>query len=158
MLTKKNSYDVGMLQKMDLSQIKEHEIKNIFDDYISQYKGGFQNKFQQRYFEIFEQGLLSDLDRKSIEPIALTYMNEKDVRGFQHFFSRSEWTDEKLLKRHQELMAEGISLPDGFLSVDGSDFGKKGKKSIGVARQHCGRLGKTETVKLVYFCCLRLRS
>ena len=130
MLTKENSYDIEMLQKMDLSQIKEHEIQNMFDDYIRLYEGCFQNKFQQRYFEIFEQGLLSELDRKSIEPIALTYMNEKNVRGFQHFFSRSGWSDEKLLTRYSNFdlnrsclsvktpraVARGFTLPRPFSS------------------------------------------
>jgi len=151
MLPKKHSYDEKMLQKMDLSQIKEQEIKVMFNNYINLYQGCFQNKFQQRYFGVFEQGLLSELDRKSIEPIALTYMDEKDVRGFQHFFSRSEWSDEKLLGRYHKLASESLSMPGGFLSVDGSDFAKKGNQSIGVARQHCGRLGKTENCQAGVF-------
>ena len=151
MLTKEHSYDIKMFKEMDLDQIKEHEVQSMFKKYIGLYGGCFQNKFQERYFETFERGLLSELDRKSIEPIALSYMDEKDVRGFQQFFSRSEWSDNKLLTRYQELMAESISMPGGFLSIDGSDFAKKGNQSVGVARQHCGRLGKTENCQAGVF-------
>lgn len=33
---------------------------------------------QEKYFDVFEKGLLSDLDRKTIEPIALTLLGEKE--------------------------------------------------------------------------------
>ena len=151
LLASKHSYDKQMLLEMDINQITELEIKTMFSEYVKSYTGCFQNASQQRYFETFETGLLSDLDRKSIEPIALTYMNEKDVRGFQHFFSRAALPDDEILRRYQELLADSISMPGGFLSVDGSDFVKKGNQSVGVARQHCGRIGKTENCQAGVF-------
>ena len=38
-----------------------------------------------------------------------------------------------------------------MLNVDGSDFPKKGTDSVGVARQHCGLLGKTENCQAGVF-------
>jgi SRSO17 transposase len=78
-------------------------------------------------------------------------MGEKDVRGMQQFFSRSVLPDSALQTRYQELLAESITAPEGFLSVDGSDFAKKGGHSAGVARQHGGRLGKTENCQAGVF-------
>jgi SRSO17 transposase len=151
MLSKKHGYDKTMLQKMDISKIDEQEINIMFEKYIKTYNKCLQNESQRRYFETFERGLLSNLDRKSIEPIALTYMEEKDVRGFQQFFSRSSLPERELLNEYQKEIAKNISMKGGFISVDGSDFAKKGNQSVGVARQHCGRLGKTENCQAGVF-------
>lgn len=151
MLPKEHGYDQTMLQEMELTEITEEEIKTQFKEYVGEYEKSLLNASQQRYFETFQRGLLSNLDRKSIEPIALEYLEEKDVRGFQQFFGRSLLPDAELLTRYQEMLAKSISAPEGFLSVDGSDFAKKGSHSAGVARQHCGRLGKTENCQAGVF-------
>lgn len=49
------------------------------------------------------------------------------------------------------VFGSGISAPGGMICVDGSDFVKKGKDSVGVYRQHCGRLGKTENCQAGVF-------
>jgi SRSO17 transposase len=46
-------------------------------------------------------------------------------------------------KIHQSLASEAVSEPDGMFTIDGTDFQKYGTCSVGVARQYCGRLGKT---------------
>jgi len=144
MLSKEHGYDMAMLREMDLCELKEEEMKKLFDEYVRKYDEVLQNGSQRRYFAAFQRGLLSNLDRKSIEPIALEYLSETDVRGFQHFFGRSLLPDAELQNRYQELLSEGLSAPDGFLSVDSSEFTKKGNNSAGVARQHNGRLGKID--------------
>jgi SRSO17 transposase len=151
MVTKEHGYNWEMLREMNISEIKEEEIQALFHAYMGEYGKYLLNRSQQRYFETFQRGLLSDLDRKSIEPIALEYMEEKDVRGFQQFFGRSLLPDAALLSRYQQLVAESISAPDGFLSVDDTACVKKGSFSAGVARQYCGRLGKTENCQVGVF-------
>jgi len=151
MLTKDSGYNAAMLEEMDLEEIKEDEIKALFEEYVGEYGEYLLNRSQRRYFETFQQGLLSAMERKSIEPIALEYLGERDVRGFQQFFVRSLLPDDALLTRYQELLARSISAPDGFLSVDDSGFVKKGNLSAGVARQYCGRIGKTENCQAGVF-------
>jgi SRSO17 transposase len=111
-------------------------------EYLGSYKDCFVRSQQIRYFESFAKVLLSNLDRKSIEPIALSFLEEKDVRGMQQFFTRSRGWDETVSNQYQGQLAERLTDEKGFLSVDESDFVKKGKESAGVARQYCGRLGK----------------
>ena len=89
----------------------------------------------------YMQGLLSDLPRKSIEPMALA-LPEGNVRAMQQFVGEGAWADTAIIAAHQRLVAETLGQPDGVLIVDGSEFPKQGQASVGVARQYCGALGK----------------
>ena len=151
MLTKENAYDQGMIRTMELERIKPEGITSELEKYLERYAKCFSNMSQRKYFETFEKGLLSDLERKTLEPIALALLDETEVRGLQQFFGRAKFSDEELLERYQTLLAETLGEAEGFLSVDGSDFPKKGSHSVGVARQYCGRLGKTENCQAGVF-------
>jgi SRSO17 transposase len=67
------------------------------------------------------------------------------------YFKNSTFDDEKMLNIYQQQLAALIGEEDGMLNVDGSDFPKKGSHSVGVARQHCGILGKTENCQAGVF-------
>ncbi len=151
MLPTKNAYDQEMLQTLGLEELEAEGITGQLKEYLAQYHSCFGNNSQEKYFDAFEKGLLSDLDRKTIEPIALTVLGEKEVRGFQQFFQRAAFSDEDLLKQYQKQLAAALEAEGGFMSVDGSDFPKKGKHSVGVARQYCGRLGKVENCQAGVF-------
>lgn len=97
------------------------------------------------------RGLLSPLERKSIEPIALYFSGEEYVRPLQQFFSRSSFKEQPILETYRKLLSEQIGSPRGMLSVDDTSFVKKGKHSVGVKRQYCGRLGKTENCQCGVF-------
>ena len=151
MLTKKNSYNSELLGKEMFQGISEVDITEQLEQYLRGYETCFVRSQQVRYFEAFERGLLSNLDRKTIEPIALSFLDEKDVRGMQQFFTRSKGWDEAIKESYQRQLSEQLSHTEGFLSVDESDFPKKGKGSAGVSRQYCGRLGKRENCQAGVF-------
>ena len=60
----------------------------------------------------------------------------------QRFLTEARWSDETVIGRLQEYLAPRLGHPEAVWVFDGSDFPKQGRKSAGVARQYCGRLGK----------------
>ena len=95
------------------------------------------------------RGLLSDLPRKSIEPIAKLHKVVR--RPLQRFVGAGPWDDNLILARLCEEVESNLGCDDGVLIVDSSGFAKKGEDSVGVARQWCGRLGKVENCQVGVF-------
>jgi SRSO17 transposase len=154
MLLESNPY-IASIANMVGENLSEHlqscDITKHFYEYINGYESCFVRPSQVIYFQAFLQGLLSTLDRKSIEPIALSILDEKSVRCMQYLFSDSKGWFEALLHRYQEFLSQELMDIYGFLSVDESDFVKKGADSAGVARQYCGRYGKRENCQAGVF-------
>ena len=88
-------------------------------------------------------GQCSQLERKSIEPMALQ-VDGGTIRGLQRFLSDVGWDEEQMLWNDHQLVAEEMGEPDGILMFDETGLVKKCKDSVGVARQYCGTLGKVE--------------
>jgi SRSO17 transposase len=89
-------------------------------------------------------GLLSPTPAKSIEPIALAFLDADAVRPLQRFLKSYRWDHAAMAATHEALLAETLAEPDGMLTVDSCEFPKKGTESVGVARQYCGARGKVE--------------
>ena len=64
------------------------------------------------------------------------------ARSMQRFLTEARWSDDTVMGRLQEYLAPRLGHPEAVWVFDGSDFPKQGRKSVGVARQYCGRLGK----------------
>ena len=73
----------------------------------------------------------------------------------QHFISDSPWQHQPVLDQIAK-DANGLigHQPESCLIVDESAFSKKGKKSVGVARQWNGRLGKVDNCQVAVFAAL----
>lgn len=147
----KTEYNAELLEKWKTDIFSSKQISEILQNYLVMFNNIFNNLTRVKNFGVYIKGLLSPLNRKSIEPIALEYMGESGVRTLQNFITRSNFDDEKLLKAYQNKLAQTITGSKGMLSVDGSDFVKKGKNSVGVKRQYCGRLGKVESCQAGVF-------
>jgi SRSO17 transposase len=96
-------------------------------------------------------GQLSQLERKSIEPIAVHVSGKETVRSMQRAVSDAVWDESKMASTYQTMVAEEMGEPDGVLMFDESGFVKKGKCSAGVARQYCGTIGKVENCQVGVF-------
>ena len=64
------------------------------------------------------------------------------ARALQRFLTEARWSDDTVIGRLQEYLAPRLEHSEAVWVLDGSDFPKQGRKSAGVARQYCGRLGK----------------
>ena len=64
------------------------------------------------------------------------------ARAMQRFLTEARWSDDAVIGRLQEYLAPRLGHPEAVWVFDGSDFPKQGRRSAGVARQYCGRLGK----------------
>src|SRR5881227_1100163 len=109
---------------------------------------------EQRHWALqYLQGQLLDLERKSIEPMALA-LADGDVQAMQQFISVGAWDAAALLERHQALVAASLGdRATGVLIIDGCDFPKQGQESVGVAPQWCGALGKVANCQASVVAC-----
>ena len=74
---------------------------------------------------------------------------------FQHFISNAPWRHEPVIAqigRDADRLLGG--KPDSALIIDESSFVKHGDRSVGVARQWCGRLGKVDNCQVAVFAVL----
>lgn len=99
------------------------------------------------------RGLLLPLERKSVEPMAarLVPHNVRQThQALHHLVATSPWDDEAVLAamRQHALTAMTAKSPIVAWIVDDTGFPKKGKHSVGVARQYCGQVGKQENCQV----------
>jgi SRSO17 transposase len=104
---------------------------------------------QRQHAQTYVQGLLSDVDRKNAEAIA--YRHDEDRQGLQTFLGTAPWDHQPLLFELTRQVGDALGETDGVLVFDPSAFPKKGRHSVGVARQWCGRLGKVENCQVGVF-------
>lgn len=100
-----------------------------------------------RLLGVYCHGLLSDLDRKSAEPIALA--GGVAVRTLQEFLKDHRWSflqAKQILQRDVLQTLTEVAADDlGTVGiVDETSVVKKGTKTPGVQRQWCGAVGKVE--------------
>jgi len=119
-------------------------------DYHAEFADLYYRVEQAHWGHKYLQGLMLPIERKSIQPMALA-LEEGDIQAMQQFIGQGCWQDSKLLAQQRQLVNETLGEADGVYIVDGSGFPKKGKHSVGVARQWCGVLGKVENCQVGVF-------
>jgi SRSO17 transposase len=130
--------------ELSLTPADVADLADTLHSYHTLYAPLFPRSEQRVWAERYLLGLLSPLERKSVEPIVIAELgaNESPIRGLQQFLTNSTWDDRPLLRGLWQEVASDLDDPEGMLIVDGSEFPKKGQHSVGVKRQYCGQLGK----------------
>ena len=123
------------------------ELGPAFADYLRQFL--FCCDYTQTFdlLGVYCRGLLSDLDRKTCEPIALAA--GVAVRTLQEFLRDHRWSFERTRDRLQQHVAATLAgLPGDDLGTvglhDETGTVKDGRQTPGVHRQYCGEVGKLE--------------
>jgi SRSO17 transposase len=118
---------------------------------LARYLGRFRPCFTWResagHFDTYCRGLLSDLPRKSVEPIALEAGTA--VRTLQAFLAANRWDHEQARQRFQRHLAEVLAAQPGddlgtVGTIDETSCQKWGEETPGVQRQYLGCVGKVD--------------
>ena len=144
MMIQEQKWDKNVLQDAGVTEDTLEELVNELTKRLNQCTPFLNRESQHMLLTAYWLGLLSDLPRKSLEPIALRYLSEDQVRSMQRFASESSWDDQGMLQTYWDELASLIEADDGVLSIDSSEFAKKGNESVGTVRQYSGRLGKVD--------------
>jgi len=144
MMIQKAGYDPKLIDWTELDEAMREGIAEQLVEFHALFRDCFLRP-QQRLLGLgYLRGLVSDIERKNIEAIALAFGGPTKVRCMQNFLSRYPWDEGRMLDRCQTLLRESIGEQGGMWCVDSTEIPKKGKESVGVARQYCGARGKTE--------------
>lgn len=114
---------------------------------LRMYRGCFNQDRTAKHFDTYCRGLLADLPRKTVEPIALAAGTA--VRTLQEFLVTAVWDHDAARDHlHRRLAAVADGLPAGDLGtvgvIDETSCVKKGDKTPGVQRQYLGCVGKID--------------
>lgn len=119
--------------------------------FLACFKCCFLNRNTFAHLGAYCRGLLSDLARKSVEPIALSAGTA--VRTLQEFLASHVWDDQRMREEIQRRIVREHLPPPGGKPVNGigavgwideMSVAKKGDKTPGVQRQYCGASGKID--------------
>jgi SRSO17 transposase len=117
--------------------------------FLDRYLPLFYRKEQAANAVVVVEGLLSDLERKTCEPIARREGLER--KPVQFFVGAGKWDDEAVMTELCAHVRQEFGASRGVLILDACAFPKKGTESCGVKRQWCGRLGKVENCQIGVF-------
>ena len=135
---------------MDLESLCS--LRPALDRFVRRFEGCIKMQATRAHLKTYVEGQLGDLPRKSVEPIALRA--GVPPRSLQEFVSLHRWDAGALRDAMQQDLARRHAHPHAIGIIDETSFPKKGDKTPGVQRQHCGATGKRDncvvTVHLGY--------
>jgi SRSO17 transposase len=117
-------------------------IRPALTEFLHEFDGCLGRQSNRRHLATYVEGQLSDLDRKSVEPIA-------DAAGvpprtLQEFLSMLKWDDLAVIEQLQRRVMRRHRDPNSVGIIDETSYPKQGRKTACVKRQYCGARGKVE--------------
>lgn len=132
--------------------IRRMDTAERFEQYLQHLSDGLGHQDRHAGLRGYCTGLMQPLARKSVEPMA-AQLDPKRVsarhQSLHHFVAKADWSDSELLARVAQWVVPQMDFRDGgWWIVDDTGFPKKGRHSVGVARQYCGQLGKQDNCQV----------
>src|SRR6516162_5218050 len=126
-----------------------HEMVERLAEFVVPYQHVLETEAGLHNVHLYLQGLLSHLNRKNAEDIAMLVEVERQV--IQDFIGTVPWDHRPLVTVLVGQVAERLGEPDGIIAFDPSSFPKRGTHSVGVKRQWCGHRGKVDNCQVGVF-------
>ena len=128
------------------------DVLERLEDYVALFAADFGIITRRHWAEIYLQGLFLDGERKSIQPmshrVSVPGWRGDTEQALQLFVNQSNWDEQAVLRAYRQVLAESLADPAGVIVIDDTGFPKKGRHSVGVARQYSGTLGKTDNCQI----------
>jgi len=122
-----------------------------FQAYLSDLHAALGDRRRRDHFDTYCSGLMMNLERKSVEPMAATLGSDNVSASHQallHFVAEAPWSDAALLERIETRVDAAMGDDPRYWLVDDTGMPKKGRHSVGVKRQYCGQLGKQDNCQV----------
>jgi SRSO17 transposase len=133
----------------------EQQIRSLGPElakFLSEFEDCFGRSEPRYKLETYVRGQLSELPRKSVEPMAL--QAGMAPRTLQEFLASDEWDEDRMCSHVRRIVNRDHLDAQAIGVIDESGHPKKGDRTAGVSRQYCGNTGKIDncvmTVHLTY--------
>jgi len=122
------------------------------DEFLTAFQVRFRRREGKAALERYLTGLLTDVANKNCDTLAQAVPGTRAQR-LQEFLTNMQWDDEDLNRQRVHQMIAEATGGQGVLIFDDTGFAKQGKRSVGVARQYSGTLGKVGNCQVAVTCC-----
>src|SRR4051812_25867918 len=112
------------------------------EQFLRRFDECFVDDGTRRHLRVYVQGQLSNLPRKSVEPIAVAA--DMAPKTLQQFLTLAKWDHLLMRDRLQQRVASRHRGPRVIGVFDETGCPKKGHKTPGVQHQYCGATGKND--------------
>jgi SRSO17 transposase len=124
-----------------------------FDAYVEALIGMIGHADRAAPLRDYCTGLLMPAARKSVEPLAALTAPARVAAQHQsllHFVANAPWSDAAVLSQVRDIVLPAITRAEPIVAwiIDDTGFPKKGRHSVGVARQYCGQRGKQDNCQV----------
>jgi len=118
------------------------------EGFLEPFVGLVRRAASRESMERYTTGLLVDMPRKTASDMGRALPGTNGQR-LQEFLTRTAWDSRAMDRLRIEHMVSHASVGEGVVVVDDTGLPKKGRWSVGVARQYSGTLGRVDNCQVL---------